>query len=260
MKNTAKLIVVFIFALGALFMFLSSNGLSRIGAAASSSDAVLQPTPPKNSNAKPANANAAKPANMAMNMNMAANANGSTYPFGHPTASPAMTAMPSAGTGTGTGMPPAGDKKIPKDFVLGKDSLSEYIDVAFDHDSHAFKNYSPDGKSVIACVECHHTDQPKSALKPPLVTSERDEILTFAVYQKSSQKVSTCRTCHFQDGEVPDGKEMPVLKGKELNNKIAYHVNCNDCHDAAFKLRPEVKKRKGFATGKDCAVCHKTTS
>jgi hypothetical protein len=28
--------------------------------------------------------------------------------------------------------------------------------------------YSPDGKSPIACTECHHTDQPKSALKPPL--------------------------------------------------------------------------------------------
>ena len=56
-----------------------------------------------------------------------------------------------------------GDKSIPKTFTLGKDSVSEYGEAAFDHESHAFKNYSPDGKSVMGCVECHHTDQPKSA-------------------------------------------------------------------------------------------------
>ena len=46
-----------------------------------------------------------------------------------------------------------GDKKIPKSFTLGKDSQSEHGEVPFDHDSHAFKNYSPDGKSPIACTE-----------------------------------------------------------------------------------------------------------
>lgn len=163
-------------------------------------------------------------------------------------AAPVANAAPAA--------PAAGDKKIPKSFVLGKDSLSEYGEAPFDHDTHAFKNYSPDGKSTIGCVECHHTDQPKSALKPPLVTSERDVTLTMEAFQKSSQKVSTCRSCHFQEGNVPEGKEMPVAGGKNLNNELAYHINCNTCHDAAFKARPELKGRKGFATSKDCLVCH----
>lgn len=159
------------------------------------------------------------------------------------------------------------DKKIPKSFVLGKDSLSEYGEAAFDHDNHAFKSYSPDGKSVVGCVECHHTDQPKSALKPPLETSERDAVLTMAVYNASDQKVSTCRSCHFQDGSVPDGKTMPSAvytdgekkTTKTLTNELAYHINCNTCHDAAAKLRPELKKAPGFATSKDCNICHKTS-
>ena len=163
-------------------------------------------------------------------------------------------------------VPPSetGDKKIPKSFVLGKDSLTEYGEVHFDHDTHAFGKYSPDGKSAIGCVECHHTDQPKSALKPPLVTSERDVVLTLETWRASTQKVSNCRACHFQDGDVPDDKEMPTAtytEGgksvvKDLNNELAYHINCNTCHDDAFKLRPEVKSKKGFATSKDCLICH----
>ena len=159
------------------------------------------------------------------------------------------------------------DNTIPKTFILAKDSLSEYGEATFDHDAHAFKPYSPDGKSVMACVECHHTDQPKSAMKPPLATSERDVTLTMEVFQKTTQKVSECRACHFQDGNVPDGKTMPSATytdgakstKKDLNNELAFHINCNTCHDAAFKLRPELKKKPGFATSKDCTVCHKTS-
>jgi Zn ribbon nucleic-acid-binding protein len=139
---------------------------------------------------------------------------------------------------------------------LGKDSLSEYGEAKFDHETHAEAKYSPDGKSVLTCVECHHTDQPKSALKPPLKTSEREVALTMATWQASNQKVNECRACHFQEGNVPDGKEMPELNGKALNNEYSYHVNCNTCHDAAFKARPELKGKKGFATSKDCLICH----
>jgi Zn ribbon nucleic-acid-binding protein len=161
--------------------------------------------------------------------------------------------------------PAASNKTITKEFTLGKDSLSEYGEVPFNHDTHAFQKYSPDGKSVVGCVECHHTDQPKSALKPPLLTSERDAVLTMDVFQKSAQKVSECRACHFQDGSVPDDKEMPTAVYKEgdkeitkdLNNELAYHINCNTCHDAAAALRPELKKKAGFATTKDCLICHK---
>lgn len=155
-----------------------------------------------------------------------------------------------------TPAPAPGDKKIPKNFTLSKDSLSEYGEAPFDHDTHAFGKYNPEGTAVIGCVECHHTDQPKSALKAPLVTSERDVVLTMASWQASTQKVSNCRTCHFQDGNVPEGKEMPTLNGKDLNNEYSYHVNCNTCHDAAFKARPALKSKKGFATSKDCLICH----
>lgn len=174
------------------------------------------------------------------------------------TASPTPPAANVANTSANTTKPPTSgsDKKIQKSFTLGKDSLSEYGEVPFDHETHAEGKYSPDGKSVVGCVECHHTDQPKSALKAPLVTSERDVILTMETWRASSKKVSECRTCHFQEGNVPEGKEMPELAGKVLNNEYSYHVNCNTCHDAAFKARPELKGKKGFATSKDCLICH----
>jgi hypothetical protein len=169
-------------------------------------------------------------------------------------------------TPTPAAAPPAGDKTVPETFTLCKDSLSEYGETAFNHANHAFKNYSPDGKSVMGCVECHHTDQPKSALKPPYLTSERDVAMTFDVWKASSQKVSDCRSCHFQDGNVPDGKTMPTAiisdtsngAKKDINNELAYHINCNNCHDAAFKLRPELKSKAGFSTSKDCTICHKS--
>ncbi len=218
MKVLAKLIVVLVFALGGLFLFLSSYDASGKGSV------VLAQVAPK------------------------------------PTMTPANAASNTANTVANTAKPPAapaGDKKIRKSFTLSQDSLSEYGAVAFDHETHAGGNYSPDGKSVVGCAECHHTDQPKSALKPPLVTSERDVILTMETFKASAQKVSECRACHFQEGSVPDGKTMPSDGKKDLNNELAYHINCNTCHDAAFKLRPDLKKKPGFATAKDCAICHK---
>ncbi len=189
----------------------------------------------------------------------AINPGGGSASLSSATPTPASNAAVNTATNTAANAakPPAGNKKIPKEFTLGKDSLDAvHGAVPFDHDTHAFAKYSPDGKSVVGCVECHHTDQPKSAMKPPLVTSERDVVLTMETWQASDQKVTGCRECHFQDGNVPDDKEMPVLNGKDLNNELAYHVNCNTCHDAAFKARPELKGKKGFATSKDCLICH----
>ncbi|MBK8465856.1 MAG: cytochrome c3 family protein [Chloracidobacterium sp.] len=246
MKNTVKLIFVSVFALGALFIFLSGTSLSTTNAAVFSG-LFAQPTPPKNTNTKSPEANS-KPTSVNAAANVAVNSNSVK-------AVPAATGTPS--TTAANTVPASGGKTISKTFKLGLDSQSEYGEAFFDHDSHAFKNYSPDGKSVVGCVECHHTDQPKSALQAPYVTSERDVVLTLDAWQKSSQKVSSCRDCHFQDGNVPDGKTMPTANKKDLNNQLAYHINCNSCHDAAYKLRPELKSRKGFATAKDCAVCHK---
>jgi cytochrome c553 len=149
-------------------------------------------------------------------------------------------------------------------MTLGKDSTKEHGEVAFDHDTHSFKKYSPDGKTDIGCAECHHTDQPKSALKPPLVTSERKEVLTVESLKKpDAPVVKSCRSCHFQKGNVPDDKEQAVMGAgddiKEIDNEIAYHNNCNVCHDAAAKLRPDLKKKPNFATSdrNDCFKCHK---
>ena len=224
MKNSAKLIAIAVFG-----VFVLGLVLTRVGATDIGTSGAPTPTPPV-ANVKPANTAANTAANSA----------------------PAK--------------PAAGGKTIPKSFTLGKDSLSEYGEVAFNHDNHAFLKYSPDGTSVMACTECHHTDQPKSALKPPLTLSERNEALTIELFQTTTQKVSECRACHFQDGNVPEGKTMPTAiyteggksKTKEMTNELSYHINCNVCHDAAFKARPELKKKPGFATTKDCTICHKS--
>src|SRR3982751_4183220 len=70
-------------------------------------------------------------------------------------------------------------KTQPKEVVLAKDSQSDkYGEVAFNHENHSSKKYSPDGQNVLTCVECHHTDHPAANLKPPLKTSERAVMLT----------------------------------------------------------------------------------
>jgi len=159
---------------------------------------------------------------------------------------------------------PEESKTQPKDVTLGKDSQSDkYGEVPFNHENHATKNYSVDGKSAIACTECHHTDQPASALKPPLKTSERDVVLTTALLQAADSKaVKTCRTCHLQVGD--DSKQIPTVTytGKptptKMTNEVAYHKNCNICHDQAIAARSALK---GKAPGSnDCFPCHKPVS
>jgi hypothetical protein len=164
-------------------------------------------------------------------------------------------------SGIATSTQEQSSKVQPKEVVLAKDSQSDkYGEVAFSHTNHATKNYSVDGKSVIACVECHHTDQPKANLKPPLSTSERDVVLTAAVLDDpKSAPVKTCRACHLQAGD--DSKPLPTVMypGQttpvKLNNEIAYHNNCNTCHDAAIKARPDLKGK--IPGTNDCAKCHK---
>ena len=61
---------------------------------------------------------------------------------------------------------PKESKVQPKDVVLGKDSQSDkYGEVAFSHENHSTKNYSIDGKAVIA-VRHAITRQPASGRKP----------------------------------------------------------------------------------------------
>ncbi len=106
---------------------------------------------------------------------------------------------------------PKESKVQPKEVVLGKDSQSDkYGEVPFNHENHSTKNYSVDGKSVLACVECHHTDQPASGLKAPLKTGERGVALTAAVLAAADAKpVKSCRSCHLQAGD--DSAPMPTI-------------------------------------------------
>lgn len=155
---------------------------------------------------------------------------------------------------------PKESKEQPKKVVLDKDSLDEkWGEVAFDHETHSLKNYNPDGKSVTSCVYCHHTDQPKESLKPPLVTSERTVVLTAEVLKDAAAgPVKSCRSCHLQAGD--DSKPLPVITKNEkqlkLDNENAYHINCFECHDAAIKNKPELAAKISGSDPKGCVKCH----
>ena len=152
-------------------------------------------------------------------------------------------------------------KVQPKEIVLGKDSQSDkYGEVPFNHENHLVKKYSIDGQSVLTCVECHHTDQPAASLKAPLKTSERTVVLTTEALAAADAKgVKKCRACHLQAGD--DSAPMPEIKYPDkpaptkLNNEVAYHLNCNVCHDKAIAARPTLKGK--VPGSNDCIPCHK---
>ena len=155
-------------------------------------------------------------------------------------------------------------KVQPKEVTLAKDSQSDkYGEVAFNHENHTTKKYSVDGQSVLTCVECHHTDQPAAGLKAPLKTSERGVLLTAEALNAADAKpVKSCRVCHLQAGD--DSAPLPAVQYADkpaptkLTNEVAYHLNCNVCHDKAIAARPALK---GKAPGSnDCLPCHKPAS
>jgi hypothetical protein len=152
-------------------------------------------------------------------------------------------------------------KTQPKELVLSKDSQSDkYGEVAFNHENHATKKYSPDGQSVLTCVECHHTDQPAANLKAPLKTSERDVVLTAENLKAADAKaVKGCRACHLQAGDdsatIPSVQYPDKPSPTKLTNEVAYHLNCNLCHDKAIAARPALKGK--VPGSNDCIPCHK---
>ena len=155
---------------------------------------------------------------------------------------------------------PKESKEQPKKVKLDQDSLDDkWGEVAFDHETHATRNYNPDGASVTSCVFCHHTDQPKANLKAPLTTSEREVVLTADVLKDAAAKpVKACRSCHLQSGD--ESKPLPVVtkdgKQVKMDNENAYHVNCFECHDAAIKAKPELAQKISGSDPKGCAKCH----
>lgn len=181
----------------------------------------------------------------------------------------AAAASPSASAVTTAASAAPATGRVPKDdYVLALDSKSKDAPAApFSHLTHSTKNYSIDGKGLITCVECHHTDQPKSALKSPYVSAfpaDRTTTLTTDLLAKDPKApdVLSCRACHEQTGakpkswpEIPkilyEGDTDPVV----LNNEEAYHRNCNGCHDQALEAR-KTFITKAPPAGTACAECH----
>ncbi|HYX29090.1 MAG TPA: cytochrome c3 family protein [Pyrinomonadaceae bacterium] len=155
---------------------------------------------------------------------------------------------------------PKESKDQPTKVKLDQDSLDDkWGEVAFDHETHSVRKYNPDGASVTPCTFCHHTDQPKDQLKPPLTTSERDVTLTADVLKDAAAKpVKTCRQCHLQAGD--DSKKLPEItkdgKQVKMDNENAYHINCFECHDAAIKAKPELAQKISGSDPKGCGKCH----
>lgn len=154
-----------------------------------------------------------------------------------------------------------------KPIILSKDSTEDKRgelkpEAAFDHTKHNSDiKYSIDGTTVTACIVCHHTAQPSAPKgKEYLKRFERKEILTAKQLETSKEPVQSCRACHIQesapetDTNPPRSVKYPKSMGKDptgkLNNKVAYHINCNSCHDAALNRDPTLKAPS------DCYDCH----
>lgn len=152
-------------------------------------------------------------------------------------------------------------REQPKDeYVLSKDASEK--EVPFSHANHANKNYNPAGDAKVACVTCHHTDQPASeaAKTPGLKTAHpADRTTTLTAETTANMDVFECRDCHARADEKPRiGTEIPssVVEGNTdptvWTAEEAYHKNCNDCHDAALELRKNLK----IPGSSDCRGCH----
>lgn len=154
------------------------------------------------------------------------------------------------------------------EYKLSTDSKKDKaksLPLTFSHLNHSTKNYSVDGKSPIACIECHHTDQPaaEAAKHPPLKTADpadRTTTLTAeTIKDAKTPPVRGCRDCHAQEGDKPKfGDAIPEVTYEGdtdptvLTNEEAFHHNCNTCHEAATQAR----KLTNAPTGNECLKCH----
>jgi hypothetical protein len=158
------------------------------------------------------------------------------------------------------------EKKIPDVIILARDTKQGAV--TFNHAKHNSGEYTVDGK--IACIECHHTAQPKSELAKhsPLNTEwplGRTTTLTAELYAKDAKLagVAACRDCHAKVGEKPKLlPEIPVLKDPgsttmtRLTNQMAFHDTCDVCHFKININRPGSKAPNSV----ECWTCHKKAS
>ncbi len=167
----------------------------------------------------------------------------------------------------GKAIPESSATQPDKPFILSKDSNDPKWgelkpEAAFDHAKHNTDvKHTLDGKTLTACVYCHHTEQPMPvAGQPYLKESARNVVLTAAQLETSKQAVNSCRKCHFQaateetDDDPPKGVTYPKETGRppsgKLTNDTAYHTRCISCHDAAMKRDATLKAPQA------CADCH----
>lgn len=252
-----KLTIVVVAVFGYLLLTFACNTSSN------QSTALVNPTP--------------SPA--ASNVSSTANTNKTTANANTTTANTNATATtPAAGSTTkhavdidGKVIPDESTTEPTKPIILAKDSEDTKNgemkkEAAFDHAKHATDpTYSVDGKTVVGCAECHHTDQPKApAGQDYLKKFERPEVLTSAGLKSSTKTVKSCRVCHFAasaeptDEYPPDSITYPKDSGKsatkdKILNDEAYHLNCNTCHDQATKNKTRAKPAKAPQA---CADCH----
>jgi hypothetical protein len=163
----------------------------------------------------------------------------------------------------------------PKTVVLSKDS-ARAKSVGFSHEAHATLKYGVDGTKVIGCAECHHTDQPASALSGVLKTSYREAMLTAAT--QAVKPVLSCNACHVREGKKLDicdpavggakykfCPDIPKVKYPDeddeivLTNDEAYHHNCNSCHEGAVAAhkKPGAPPFIKASPPVSCNGCHK---
>jgi hypothetical protein len=174
-------------------------------------------------------------------------------------ASEAGTIFPAA-----SGSSPLQERKLPEIIQLA--ATSRLGAVSFNHADHATKNFNIEGTAPIACVECHHTEQPAAevAKHPPLKTAwpaDRTTTLTADLLKDpKAPEVVGCRSCHSATGAKPKMlPEIPQMKSETstaiitLNNQQAFHRGCAGCHDQVVKTRANAKA----PTSQKCASCHK---
>jgi hypothetical protein len=250
-----KLFVIPIVALGYLALMCGCNNAPPTAALTQESNTGANTNTKANSNT-PANSNTAANSNITTNSNATANSNAAAPQEG--------TNPPHAVDISGKPIPGSGTTMPDKPIILAKDSKSSIRgelkpEAAFDHVKHTTDvRHSLNGKTVTACVECHHTEQPSAPKGQEFLKRfERSAVLTAKQLEESKQPVKSCRVCHFQANatgvtfpSVTYPKEMKRPAVAKVTNEEAYHINCRNCHEVAKKRDPTVKAPT------TCVECH----
>lgn len=155
-------------------------------------------------------------------------------------------------------MPPP-DRQIPETIVLGEKAILGKV--TFKHQEHISRKV--EGMADVNCVTCHHAEQPAAeaakANHKTVYPADRTVTLTAATYMDNSAPEPTkCQSCHLPKGAAPSIlKEVPSItvgdKTTVLNNQMAFHNNCAGCHEAALKVKADLKAPKSM----QCTMCHK---